>query len=169
MSDFKGVWIPAELWTCKKLKLIEKLFLTQIYSLDSGEGCTAGNAYFSEFFDMTKSRCSQIIKSLEAKEMIKITIERDGKLITKRVKMLLKNMLRSIKNYIKFHHHLQEGPSELRQEGGDPPGGQRDELAPTKPRPELKIKSLLEAYAVMRVCSRIYVFPVPNRLGRGPI
>ena len=84
-ENFKGIWIPADLWRCRNLKLIEKLFLIEIKSLDNGEGCTAGNAYFAEFFDMTKSRCSQIIKSLEAKKMIKITLHRDGKLITKRV------------------------------------------------------------------------------------
>lgn len=89
MSDFKGVWIPATLWQCKKTSLIEKLFLTQIYSLEKNGGCNAGNAYFSEFFDITKSRCSQVLKSLETKKMIQITIKRDGKMITERVCKLL--------------------------------------------------------------------------------
>lgn len=89
MSDFKGVWIPAVLWQCKKTSLIEKLFLTQIYSLEMCGGCNAGNAYFSAFFDVTKSRCSQVLKSLETKKMIEITIKRDGKMITERVCKLL--------------------------------------------------------------------------------
>jgi len=89
MSDFKGVWIPAGLWQCKKTSLIEKLFLTQIYSLEMCGGCNAGNAYFASFFDITKSRCSQVLKSLETKKMIQITIKRDGKMITERVCKLL--------------------------------------------------------------------------------
>jgi hypothetical protein len=83
--DFKGIWIPKEIWLTKELTLIEKLFLIEIDSLDNDQHCFASNAYFSEFFDISKGRCTQIIKSLESKGFIQIELERQGKQITKRI------------------------------------------------------------------------------------
>ncbi len=83
--DFKGVWIPKEIWLSPDLTIMEKLFLVEIDSLDGKNGCYASNAKFSEFFQISKGRCTQIIKSLEQKKLIKITLIRDGKAIKKRV------------------------------------------------------------------------------------
>ena len=52
--DFKGIWIPKEIWLNKNLKLIEKIFLVEIDSLDNEDGCYASNKYFAEFFGITK-------------------------------------------------------------------------------------------------------------------
>lgn len=82
--DFKGVWIPAEVWLNKDLTVMEKLFLVEIDSLDNKDGCYASNAYFADFFGISKGRCSQIIKSLEVKKLVNIKLEREGKEITKR-------------------------------------------------------------------------------------
>lgn len=79
-KEFKGVWIPREVWLNSDLKLIEKTFLVEIASLDNINGCYASNSYFSDFFDLSKTRCSAIIKSLQEKGYI--TIRRfyeDGK------------------------------------------------------------------------------------------
>ena len=65
--DFKGVWIPKEIWTNKNLNVMEKLFLVEIDSLDNNDGCFATNEYFSDFFRLSKNRCSEIIKNLEKK------------------------------------------------------------------------------------------------------
>ena len=70
--DFKGVWIPKEIWLNKELKIMEKLFLIEIDSLDNEKGCFASNKYFSEFFGLSKGRCTQIIKKLESKNLITI-------------------------------------------------------------------------------------------------
>lgn len=70
--DFKGIWIPKEVWLCKDLKAMEKLFLVEIDSLDNEEGCYASNDYFSEFFNLSKNRCSEIIKGLEKKGILEI-------------------------------------------------------------------------------------------------
>ena len=83
--DFKGIWIPKEIWTDKNLTIMEKVFLVEIDSLDNSSGCYASNKYFSDFFEISKGRCTQIIKELEAKGYIKIKLERDGKQITRRV------------------------------------------------------------------------------------
>lgn len=82
---FKGVWIPKEIWLDQDLSIMEKLFLVEIDSLDNEKGCFASNKHFSEFFGLSKGRCTQIIKELEKKKMIKISYEREGKQITKRV------------------------------------------------------------------------------------
>ena len=83
--DFKGVWIPKEIWLNKDLTIMEKLFLVEIDSLDNDKGCFASNAHFAEFFGITKGRCTQIIKSLEKKGLVTIKLEREGKNISKRI------------------------------------------------------------------------------------
>lgn len=70
---FKGVWIPKEIWLTKELTLQEKVFLVEISSLDNENGCYAGNAYFADFFQLSKSRVSQIINALEKKDLINIS------------------------------------------------------------------------------------------------
>lgn len=87
--SFKGVWIPKEIWLNKDLILIEKIFLVEIDSLDNDNGCFASNKYFSDFFGVSKGRCTQIIKSLEAKKYVSIRIERQGNQIIKRVVKIL--------------------------------------------------------------------------------
>lgn len=85
--SFKGIWIPKEIWLNKELKVMEKLFLVEIDSLDNEEGCFASNDYFSNFFDLSKNRCSEIIKSLERKGLITISYKyKEGsKAIEKRI------------------------------------------------------------------------------------
>ena len=83
--DFKGVWIPKEIWMSKDLTLQEKVFLIEIDSLDNEKGCFASNAYFADFFNVSTSRCTQVIKSLQDKGFIKTELQRNGNAITKRI------------------------------------------------------------------------------------
>ena len=85
--DFKGVWIPKEIWLSTDLKVMEKLILVEIDSLDNEDGCFASNEHFSKFFSLSKNRCSEIIKSLEKKGYIAIDYIRqaNNKAIEKRV------------------------------------------------------------------------------------
>lgn len=85
--DFKGIWIPAEIWENKNLSLMEKLFFVEIDSLDGLKGCYASNDYFSKFFELSKNRCTEIIKSLEKKRLITIELQREPgkKNISKRI------------------------------------------------------------------------------------
>lgn len=73
--NFKGVWIPKQIWLSKKLSLQEKVFLIEIDSLDNEQGCYAGNSYFADFFNLSKSRVSQIIQQLEKRDLIVINYE----------------------------------------------------------------------------------------------
>ena len=84
--NFKGIWIPKEIWLAEDLTLQEKVLLVEIDSLDDEEtGCYASNSYFSKFFKLTTQRVSQIINALASKEYISITFEYQGKEIDKRI------------------------------------------------------------------------------------
>lgn len=63
--DFKGIWIPKEIWLDQELSIIEKVMLVEINSLDNEKGCFAGNQHFANFFNITTVRVSQIIKRLK--------------------------------------------------------------------------------------------------------
>ena len=83
--DFKGVWIPKEVWLDDKLSWMEKLFLVEIDSLNAEKGCFASNAYFGEFFQLSNSRVSEIIKSLVSKGYITTFLIYEGKQVKQRI------------------------------------------------------------------------------------
>lgn len=85
--DFKGIWIPKEIWLNPDLTLMEKVFLVEINSLDNEKGCFASNEYFSKFFGITRQRASQIILNLKEKGFLKIsyTTKKNSKEIEKRI------------------------------------------------------------------------------------
>jgi hypothetical protein len=83
--DFKGVWIPKEIWIDKDLTWMEKLLLVEINSLDNTEGCYASNQYFGEFFNLSASRISEIVNSLVEKKYITSALIYEGLQVKKRV------------------------------------------------------------------------------------
>ena len=63
--DFKGVWIPKEVWLDTRLNALEKIILTEIDSLDSSErGCWASNKHLAEFCQCSESKVSTAISKL---------------------------------------------------------------------------------------------------------
>jgi hypothetical protein len=69
--DFKGVWIPKEVWLNKNLSIIEKCLLVEIDSLDNSErGCFASNEYLANFFKLSESRMANIISDLKKRGFI---------------------------------------------------------------------------------------------------
>lgn len=111
---FKGIWIPAEIWLNKELTLLEKVFLVEIDSLDNDNGCFASNDYFSKFFRLSKSRCSEIINSLEKKGLIEINLiyKANTKSIEKRIIKVLEKSNRGIRNIEAGTRNIEEGYSE---------------------------------------------------------
>jgi len=64
----------------------EKVFLAEIHSLDNEMGCIASNAYFAEFFQLSKSSVSRVISSLSKKGLIKVhLVYKDNKEVDKRI------------------------------------------------------------------------------------
>ena len=116
--DFKGVWIPKEIWLSTDLKVMEKLILVEIDSLDNEDGCFASNEHFSKFFSLSKNRCSEIIKSLEKKGYIKIDyIYQEGsKAISRRVIRCVRNIDGGIRNIDSPIRKTEEGYSENRED-----------------------------------------------------
>ncbi|EDZ61153.1 hypothetical protein SMGD1_0690 [Sulfurimonas gotlandica GD1] len=84
---FEGIWIPKEIWLSNELTTQEKIFFVEIKSLDNKDGCFASNGYFADFFKISKTRVSLVIKSLIEKRYIKSTIvyKEGTKQILKRV------------------------------------------------------------------------------------
>lgn len=63
--DFKGVWIPRQVWLDTRLNALEKVILTEIDSLDQGEkGCYASNEHLAEFCQCSKRKVSEAISKL---------------------------------------------------------------------------------------------------------
>lgn len=64
--DFKGIWIPKEVWLDERLNALEKIILVEIDSLDGEEsGCYASNAYLSEFCQCSETKVSTAINKLK--------------------------------------------------------------------------------------------------------
>ena len=72
--DFKGVWIPKEIWLSPVLSLMEKVIFVEIDSLDNERGCFASNRHFSEFFGVSDRQIRTYINSLAQKGFITVTV-----------------------------------------------------------------------------------------------
>ena len=73
--DFKGVWIPKEIWLAKDLTLTEKALWAEIDSLDGKDGCWATNAYFEQQLGLKKKTVSELINGLVKKGYVKSRIK----------------------------------------------------------------------------------------------
>ena len=83
--DFKGVWIPKEVWLDENLTWMEKLLLVEIDSLDKEKGCFASNKYFAEFFQLSPSRISELVSQLVCKGYVTTFLLYDGKQVKQRI------------------------------------------------------------------------------------
>jgi Mn-dependent DtxR family transcriptional regulator len=110
---FKGVWIPKNIWLSKELKLMEKVFLVEIDSLDNENGCFASNNYFADFFDLSPNRVSEIITSLADKKFVKISYEKKGKLTVKRIIKVLDFSNREMRTLKRGIRKVEDGIREI--------------------------------------------------------
>lgn len=72
--DFKGIWIPKDVWLSPKLSLMEKVLFVEIHSLDNERGCYASNRYFAEFFGVSERQIRTHIGTLRTKGFLSVTI-----------------------------------------------------------------------------------------------
>lgn len=121
---FRGVWIPSEVWLHKDITWMEKLMLCEIDSLydkDKG-GCFASNAYLGEFFQLSKSRVSEIISSLGQKGFIKINLIRvkaEGEIKTKRFMKCTTNWVRKTEGGVRKTRKTPSENRRTRSENGE--------------------------------------------------
>ena len=82
---FRGIWIPAEVWLSQEMTLQEKVMLVEINSLQHPErGCFKSNRALADFFQLSISRVSEVISSLERKGLVRVELVRDGRQIVER-------------------------------------------------------------------------------------
>lgn len=102
--DFKGVWIPREVWLDDGLSALEKVILIEIDSLDTEENhCYASNKYLAEFCRCSEIKVSQAIKKFIFLGYIE-QISFDGR--TRILKSRLKDCLRQ--TYKKYKADLKK-------------------------------------------------------------
>jgi hypothetical protein len=73
--DFKGVWIPREIWLSGELSLMEKVLFVEIHSLDNERGCFASNRYFGDFFGISPRQIATYVASLKRKGFITVKVQ----------------------------------------------------------------------------------------------
>lgn len=113
--SFRGVWIPKGIWISKELSLQEKVFIIEIESLEDPNkgGCYAGNKYFSEFFSLSESRVSDVIKTLVDKGLItrKVIRTQNGSIRYLNVSHYLKTAIAHSHNLAPRTSHNQDSDS----------------------------------------------------------
>ena len=63
--DFKGIWIPKNVWLDSNLSALEKMILMEIDSLDTEEGhCFASNEYLAKFCQCSERKVTEAISKL---------------------------------------------------------------------------------------------------------
>ena len=86
--DFKGVWIPKEIWLNKNLSALDKVLLAEISSLDNEEHCFASNEYFSEFCGVSVATITRSIKKLKDLGFIECEMLKNEKGSYRLIKMI---------------------------------------------------------------------------------
>lgn len=76
--DFKGVWIPKEIWLDETLSALDKIIFAEIDSLDNENHCWASNAHLAKFCQCSESKVSKSIKTLTDKGYIQV-VSFDGR------------------------------------------------------------------------------------------
>lgn len=74
MKEFKGIWMPYEVVTDKKLSDKGKIVYSIILALSKNNDCTISNSYISELLNITKTQVSRIINTLKKDGYIKIEL-----------------------------------------------------------------------------------------------
>lgn len=78
-KQFKGVWIPVEIWEAEGLSWMEKCLWAEISSLGTEDKpCYASNAYLAEMFNSSEASIANMISKLRSLNMIK-NIAYDGR------------------------------------------------------------------------------------------
>lgn len=85
--DFKGVWIPKEIWLNEELCWSGKLLLVEIDSLAKNGECFASNEYLGKFLKLSKRRVSELITELNRSGYIEVDLvyKEGSKEVEKRV------------------------------------------------------------------------------------
>jgi hypothetical protein len=64
--DFKGIWIPREIWLDRRLTYFERALFSEIHSLNGKDGCFASNEYFCAFFEEKERKIQDGLAKLKS-------------------------------------------------------------------------------------------------------
>lgn len=71
--DFKGIWIPREIWLDNRLSALDKVILAEIDSLDQGDrGCFASNKHIADFCQCSEAKVTKSIAVLKKYGYVKV-------------------------------------------------------------------------------------------------
>jgi DnaD/phage-associated family protein len=69
--QFKGIWIPAEIWLDENLTVMEKVLYAEIDSFcGNGKECFCSNAHFAKMLQVSERQVRRLLCSLEEKGVI---------------------------------------------------------------------------------------------------
>ena len=94
MKEFKGVWIPYEIFIDKKLTDKEKFVYSMIMFLSKENECTMSNAYIGILLNICNVQVSRIINSLKKKGYINTEIiykENSKEIALRKIVPIIKN------------------------------------------------------------------------------
>lgn len=94
MKEFKGVWIPYEIFINKKLTDKEKFVYSMIIFLSKKNECTISNAYIGNLLTICNVQVSRIINSLKKKGYINTKIiykENSKEIALRKIVPIIKN------------------------------------------------------------------------------
>ena len=94
MKEFKGVWIPYEIFINKKLTDKEKFVYSMIIFLSKENECTISNAYIGNLLNICNVQVSRIINSLKKKGYINTEIvykENSKEIALRKIEPIIKN------------------------------------------------------------------------------
>ena len=77
--EFRGIWIPKEIWLDTELNATDKVILAEIDSLDiDDKGCYASNEYLADFCQCSERKVTEAISKLTNKGYV-YTADFDGR------------------------------------------------------------------------------------------
>lgn len=107
--DFKGVWIPKDIWLCEELTMLEKVLFVEMNSLDNENGCYASNKYLAEFCNCSESKVTKAVSKLVEYNLVEV-VDFDGR---RRVIRTHPENINSIVKSTRQHSKKYEAPSEI--------------------------------------------------------
>jgi hypothetical protein len=123
--DFKGIWIPKELYLNDELSWTEKILVVEINSLDKGKGCWAGNEYFAEFLGLKEGRIANIFTKLRKMKILE-DVSFDGRKRFVRVtpEFTFSGRQSSLKSEGRVHEKVNEKSDKIHSDGSTQPPSQ---------------------------------------------
>lgn len=106
VSNIKGLWMPIEILINENLNDKEKLLYALILFFSKNDGyCSITNKYFGSIVNISDTRVSKIISSLDKKKYVQVIInyqDKTRKMVNRIIKPLVKYDTDWFNEYLQF-------------------------------------------------------------------